>query len=139
MCLNPLGILPENDIDETLLEGEGYLKASVLAKKVTEVKAFTQLLLRNEPLSIVEESKLDIVLSNLYKRFGITDDNNSIYTDKKHTKVKQMPIISDLYHDLKKEPVLQKVAAAYEIFVTGSWQNMNGQTNVDLSNKYIVV
>lgn len=138
VCLNPLGITPENDIDETLLEGEGYLKASILAKKLTEVKAFTQLLLRNETLSIMEETKLDVVLTKLYSDFGITENNDSIYKDKKNKIVKQMPIISDLYQLLKKEPLLEKVTAAYEIFITGSWKNMNGQTNVDLSNKYIV-
>lgn len=138
VCLNPLAIMPENDADERLIEGEGYIKASFLAKKMTEVKAFIQLLLRNEPMTVVEETRFDIVLTNLYREFGITDDNDSIYEDTAKKRVKTMPIFSDLYRLLQKEPLLEKVRICVEVFIHGSWKNLNGQTNVDLGNKYVV-
>lgn len=135
---NPLGIIAENSADESLLEGEGYVRASYLSKKITEFKAFTQLLLKNDPMTYVEEVKFDVILSQLYKQFGITEDNDSIYEDKEKKTLKKMPIIGDLYKMLMEDPKMERVATAYEIFVHGNWQNFNTQTNIDLSNDYQV-
>lgn len=135
---NPLGIIPENNEDESLLEGVDYVKASYLSKKMTEFKSFTQLLLRNTPMTFEEETRFDIALSRLYKQFGITDDNDSIYENKETGKLKVMPIIEDFYNLLITDKTMKRVATAYEIFVKGIWKNFNTQTNIDLSNNYNV-
>lgn len=135
---NPLGIIAENSADESLLEGDGYVRASYLSKKITEFKAFTQLLLKNAPMTYAEEAKFDVMLGQLYRNYGITDDNDSIYADKEKQILKKMPIIGDLYKMLMNEPKMERIATAYEIFVHGNWQNFNTQTSIDLSNDYQV-
>lgn len=53
--------------------------------------------------------------------------------------MKQMPILGDLHKHLQENPMTQRLAAIINRFVTGSAQSFNRQTNVDLSNKYIVL
>ena len=53
--------------------------------------------------------------------------------------MKQMPILGDLHKHLQENPMTQRLAAIISRFVTGSAQSFNRQTNVDLSNKYIVL
>ena len=84
---------------------------------------------------------LDEALIRTYADFGITHDNDSIYTDMSSVppKMKQMPILGDLHKHLQENPMTQRLAAIISRFVTGSAQSFNRQTNVDLSNKYIVL
>ena len=88
-----------------------------------------------------EEQMLDEALIRTYADFGITHDNDSIYTDMASAppKMKQMPILGDLHKHLQENPMTQRLAAIISRFVTGSAQSFNRQTNVDLSNKYIVL
>ena len=50
-----------------------------------------------------------------------------------------MPILGDLYNNLKDNKMTERIAVILSRFVTGSAQSFNRQTNVDLSNKYIVI
>jgi len=50
-----------------------------------------------------------------------------------------MPILGDLHRHLTENPMTQRIAAIVSRFVTGSAQSFNQQTNVDLSNKYVVL
>ena len=82
---------------------------------------------------------LDEALIKTYTQFGITHDNTSLYTDASRTVMKPMPILGDLYENLKENPLTTRLATIVSRFVTGSAQSFNRQTNVDLSNKYIVL
>ena len=84
---------------------------------------------------------LDEALIKTYRDFGITHDNDSVYGDKSHfpPKMKKMPVLGDLHKHLLENPMTQRLAAIVSRFVTGSAQSFNRQTNVDLSNKYIVL
>ena len=53
--------------------------------------------------------------------------------------MKKMPILGDLHKHLLENPMTSRIAAIVSRFVTGSAQSFNRQTNVDLSNKYIVL
>jgi hypothetical protein len=53
--------------------------------------------------------------------------------------MKPMPIIGDLHAELLDNPLTQRLAVIISRFVTGSAQSFNQQTNVDLTNKYIVL
>lgn len=92
-------------------------------------------------MSNEEEQMLDEALIKTYADFGITHDNNSIYLDTESTppKLKRMPILGDLHKHLLENPMTARLAAIISRFVTGSAQSFNQQTNVDLSNKYIVL
>jgi hypothetical protein len=52
--------------------------------------------------------------------------------------MKKMPILGDLHRNLTDNPMTERIAVIVSRFVTGSAQSFNRQTNVDLSNKYIV-
>lgn len=84
---------------------------------------------------------LDEALIKTYQGFGITHDNDSVYEDKSQfpPKMKRMPVLGDLHKHLLENPMTQRLAAIVSRFVTGSAQSFNRQTNVDLSNKYIVL
>lgn len=53
--------------------------------------------------------------------------------------MKKMPILGDLHKHLQENPMTSRIATIVSRFVTGSAQSFNRQTNVDLSNKYIVL
>ena len=88
-----------------------------------------------------EEQMLDEALIKTYNEFGITHDNNSLYADATcfPPKLKKMPILGDLHKHLLENPMTTRIAAIVSRFVTGSAQSFNRQTNVDLTNKYIVL
>ena len=50
-----------------------------------------------------------------------------------------MPILEDLYNLLRKqeEPEAQRLATSLEIYVTGSLNVFNHQTNVDINNRIV--
>ena len=112
---------------------------SMLARKIQQLMTFFGLLIPD--MSNEEEQMLDEALIRTYADFGITHDNDSIYTDMASAppKMKQMPILGDLHKHLQENPMTQRLAAIISRFVTGSAQSFNRQTNVDLSNKYIVL
>lgn len=74
-------------------------------------------------------------------RKHITHDNDSVYADRNAVppKMKTMPILGDLHEELQKNEMTKRIAVIVSRFVTGSAQSFNQQTNVDLSNKYIVL
>lgn len=138
-CINIMAIRPQAEVDSTLVEDDGYLQESALSKKVHQIITFVQLLKPKEEMTDMEETQLNIVLTKLYERFGITDDNDSIWLDKEKRLLKPMPILGNLYDDCMKDSILHdRVAVALRPFVEGTCKNMNGQTNVNLDNKYII-
>ena len=53
--------------------------------------------------------------------------------------MKPRPILGDLHRHLKSNELTQRLATIVSRFVTGSAQSFNRATNVDLTNKYIVL
>lgn len=87
-----------------------------------------------------ETQYLDEALVNTYAKFGITGDNDSLILPGHPDKYKKMPILSDLHNELKKGG--QNTKRLYTIlsrYVSGSASSFNGQTNVNLDNKYVVL
>lgn len=137
-CINIMEIRVVDDVDTSLIDGDMGYKEILLAAKIRQVINFIRLLLGNEALSKIEESMLDDALTAIYNSYGITMDNDSIWEDKENHKLKKMPIIQDLYDATLEIPELSRITYVLKQFVTGSCSNMNGQTNVDFSNNYIV-
>ena len=48
---------------------------------------------------------LDEALIKTYAQFGITHDNTSLYTDPDRRSMRHMPILGDLYNNLKENPL----------------------------------
>lgn len=111
----------------------------LLARKIQQLMTFFGLLIPD--MSNEEEQMLDEALIKTYADFGINHDNTSIYADRASNPphMKPMPILGDLHKHLKANPMTARLAAIVSRFVTGSAQSFNRATNVDLSNKYIVL
>ena len=111
----------------------------MLAKKVQQLMTFFALLIPD--MTNEEEQLLDEALIRTYGKFGITHDNDSLYENARchPPKLKPMPIIGDLHEELEQNPDTRRISVIISRFVTGSAQSFNRQTNVDLTNKYIVL
>ena len=139
-CINVMEIRhvtsPEMELIDEIAYGE---MDSLLARKIQQLMTFFGLLIPD--MTNEGEQMLDEALIKTYRDFGITHDNDSVYEDKSQfpPKMKQMPVLGDLHKHLLENPMTQRLAAIVSRFVTGSAQSFNRHTNVDLSNKYIVL
>ena len=137
-CINIMEIRPEGKLNKDLLDEDAEIDNNCyLAKKINNIIIWLQLLLGKEELSIDEYNDLNVALVNVYDSFGITMDNTSIFNSKTGD-IKEMPILQDLYEETKKYQSLARITKILDPFIYGNCSNMNGQTNVDLDNDYIV-
>ena len=133
-CINIMEIRPIDDEASKILDEE-IGEYSYLLDKIASLQTFFKLLLPD--LSYTENQILDKALVNLYRRFGITDKNDSIY-DHNH-RIKKMPIIEDLYNELLSYDDANRLYGVLEKFVDGSARNFNKQTNVSLDNEFTII
>ena len=139
-CINIMEIRHTISPEMELIDELDYSEMdSLLAQKIQQLMIFFSLLIPD--MSSEEEQMLDEALIRTYGRFGITHDNDSVYADRNAVppKMKTMPILGDLHEELQKNEMTKRIAVIVSRFVTGSAQSFNQQTNVDLSNKYIVL
>ena len=80
-----------------------------------------------EGLQPVEKTVIDRAVRNVYRPFLAEPDPA------------KMPILGDLYNELLKqpEPEAARIAAALELYVSGSLNVFNHRTNVELSNRLV--
>lgn len=140
-CLNPMEIRPKGEFDASIYnldeDDVSEQTSSLLARKVTFLIIWLHMQTQREKIDSSVYSKLQEVIPKIYLKFGITDDNDSIYEDDKKT-LKKMPILSDMHEEFKKYPELKEYTAIVSGIINGPFSNLNGQTNVDMSNPYIV-
>ena len=139
-CINIMEIRHTITPEMELIDEVDYSEMdSMLARKIQQLMIFFGLLIPD--MTNEEEQMLDEALVITYAGFGITHDNDSLYVDARANPpiMKRMPILGDLHRHLMENPMTQRIAAIVSRFVTGSAQSFNQHTNVDLSNKYIVL
>ena len=139
-CINIMEIRHTISPEMELIDELDYSEMdSLLAQKIQQLMIFFSLLIPD--MTNEEEQMLDEALIRTYGKFGITHDNDSVYADRNAVppKMKAMPILGDLHEELQKNEMTKRIAVIVSRFVTGSAQSFNQQTNVDLSNKYIVL
>ena len=139
-CINVMEIRHTISPEMELIDEVDYNDMdSMLARKIQQLMIFFSLLIPD--MTNEEEQMLDEALIKTYNEFGITHDNNSLYADATcfPPKLKKIPILGDLHKHLLENPMTTRIAAIVSRFVTGSAQSFNRQTNVDLTNKYIVL
>ena len=139
-CINIMEIRHTISPEMELIDELDYSEMdSLLAQKIQQLMIFFSLLIPD--MTNEEEQMLDEALIRTYGKFGITHDNDSVYADRNAVppKMKTMPILGDLHEELQKNEMTRRIAVIVSRFVTGSAQSFNQQTNVDLSNKYIVL
>ncbi len=136
-CINVMAIRRTVSPEMELIDEIDYQNSdSLLANKIQQLMIFFSLLIPD--MSNEEEQMLDEALVKTYADFGITHDNGSIYHPGSD-ELKLMPILGDLHKRLEENPMTVRLATIVSRFVTGSAQSFNKQTNVDLSNKYVVL
>lgn len=139
-CINIMEIRHTISPEMELIDELNYSEMdSLLAQKIQQLMIFFSLLIPD--MTNEEEQMLDEALIRTYGKFGITHDNDLVYEDRNAVppKMKTMPILGDLHEELQKNEMTKRIAIIVSRFVTGSAQSFNQQTNVDLSNKYIVL
>lgn len=137
-CINLMEIRHTVAPVSELIDGETSAEAdSLLARKIQQLMIFFSLLIPD--MTNEEEQLLDESLIRTYAKFGITHENESLYEDDSTPpKMKPMPILGDLHEELARYTRTERLATILSRFVTGSARSFNQQTNVDLTNKYIV-
>ena len=139
-CINVMEIRHTVSPEATLIDEDSPIEdVSMLARKIQQLMIFFSLLIPD--MTNEEEQLLDEALLKTYADFGITHNNDSLYEDMNAVppKMKPMPILGDLYKNLQGNKMTERIAVILSRFVTGSAQSFNRQTNVDLSNKFIVI
>lgn len=136
-CVNVMEIRNIDRTVEMLISGDEIGKDPLLMKKIDQLNVFFDLLIPD--MSYEERQIMDEGLMVTYQKKGITSDNTSLLRDANKQIYKEMPTIGDLYNTLKETPKADRIATIVRRFVSGSAQAFNGQTNVDLSNKFVVL
>lgn len=121
---------------ESIEDGE----KGFLATKISKLIGFFNLIfgeLNEEEKALIEEKLIET-----YYEKNITFDDKTLYKkEKKKIKFKSekdMPILEDLYRNLKKDKVTNKFALKLIPFVKGSMKFFNNYTNVELKNNLII-
>ncbi len=135
-CINVMEIRPADTSASDLLDGY-TVERSELAFKIQSLHIFFSLLIPD--LSHEEKQLLDEALVLAYGEKGITHDNQSLADPKHPGRYKEMPILGDLYEVLLRKAECRRMANILNRLVHGSASTFNQQTNVDLSNKYVVL
>lgn len=136
--INVMEIRSEGKLDESKVKDDTVINSkSLLAKQINDMIIWLNLNL-DTSMTLKEYNRLNVILTDIYNDFGITDDNDSIFEDLKTKKLKKMPILGDLYDRIVNIPELSRIKDSLEIYIHGNCQNMNGQTNIDLENPYII-
>ncbi len=136
--INIMDIRPTSSEVQDILTGDASDNMIYVSEKANTVITFISLLIPD--LTNEEEQMIDTAVMNTYKRYGITEDNNSIYVDPldESQGIKPMPILGDLYVELENINIPDRILKILSQFTTGSAKAFNNRTNVNLSNKYIV-
>ena len=145
--INIMEIRPTDDDNMLKLGLKSRSNQIILNQKIESLSTFFGLIISD--MSLEEEQLLDDAIIKTYAQKGITKDNNSLI-DHYETKIidgkekqvvvyKEMPILEDLYNVLKENKLTERLAIVLNKYVHGSASSFNGQTNVDLSNKFIVI
>lgn len=134
--INIMDIRPLDVEARHLIDGDDA-DNSRLAEKASQVGILVSLMAPD--LSFEERQLVDEAILETYRRKGITMDNNSLYLPDGSGRFKEMPILEDLYNVLKEGDKTDRVANILNLLVHGSASSFNGQTNVNLDNKYIVL
>lgn len=139
---NNINIMEIRRYDTTVkeaLEGGKDAQGSKLSAKIQQIHAFMSLL--KPDIDYLEKADLDEATRRTYKKFGITEKNQSLIDPANPGKYKKMPTLGDLdamlgNPEFKNSKGLRAVLAR---FVDGSAKSFNGPTNVNLNNPYIVI
>lgn len=135
-CINVMEIR-KRDISVSKILDDGMEEQSELALKIDSLHTFFELLIPD--ITDEEDQLLDEALMQVYKKKGITHNNESLFREDGSDEYKEMPVLGDVYFELNGRPSTQRIANILNRLVHGSASSFNQQTNVDLDNLYTVI
>ena len=138
-CLNIMDITSEAKLDSDDENAAVVSKDSVLSKKIRMLTEWFSLNMsdgKEGGLSKRQLSEMTVLLHNVYGKFGITDEPDSLFNED-GTK-RTMPILQDWYDELLKSETVSDLAYVLEYYINGGGKYLNAQTNVDLSRMITV-
>ena len=138
----------EKDSDSNKYIDGRIIESSLLVEKVQSLLVFFSLVIPD--MTHEEKQMLDDAIVNTYHDFKIFQNNESIYvkdengnkivdSDTGKYKIKEMPILQDLYNRMEKTEGCKRMATIIRRFVYGSARNFNQPTNVNLDNEFTVI
>ena len=133
-CINIMEIR-KNSLSTDYEIKENTRNDSILAEKLQSLMIFFTLI-KND-ITQDDLNLLDSAVIRTYETFGITFDNASLYNE--DGSFKRMPTLKDLNSELCSREETKRLSLMIEKFATGSLASFGRETNVDLSNKYIVL
>lgn len=136
--INIMEIRKTETSEEDVVIGNLAGKESVLAKKIQQLHVFFSLLVPD--MDAEERQLLDEAMVKTYAKFGITSRNKTLIDPRDGVSYKKMPVLSDLHQTLAEFG--EKTARIYNClsrYVNGSAASFSKQTNVSLTNKFIVL
>ena len=136
--INPFDIWPIESEADSIINNKTGQETSWLVDKISALDVWVSMLV--DDLSQGDRINIKRVLEKIYFEKGITKDNASLYRGDDDKKImKDMPTYSDFLEALRDEPAVpSRVIEVFSQFTDGVYKNLNGPTNVDLNNKYIV-
>lgn len=135
-CINVMEIRQVDRTTNELLDGS-VVDKSELAAKIQRLHIFFSLLIPD--MNHEEKQLLDDALIKTYALKGITHHNESLEDPENPGHYREMPVLGDLHEVLNKSPETKRLANILNRLVHGSASTFNQQTNVNLSNKYVVL
>lgn len=142
--INIMEIRKYDDSMMKKIHGDDFASSSLLAAKLTQLHTFFSLILPR--MSYQQKQILDEAMIETYRKKGITTKNKSLIDPKNPTQYKEMPILGDLYAEVKSymsqaeyRADARTICAAMQRYVEGSAKSFNAQTNVNLDNPYVVI
>lgn len=130
---NVINIMEIRKMDHSMNEAiDGVVeKKSLLAEKIQTIQGFISLIAPD--MSATEINALHDAITKTYEAKGITTRNKSLIDPKNPTKYKEMPILSDLYYQLRQNRASSRLADSLAPYVRDTIKCFNGQTNVNLN------
>lgn len=136
--INIMEIRKKDGTANTLIDGGAAADESILSGKIAQLHTFFSLLIPD--LTYKEKYILDERLIQTYRRFGITEKNESLPDPGAPDRYRRMPVLGDLYRELEEAgDGAERLRGVLTRYVSGSASAFSRQTNVDLDNKYVVL
>ena len=138
-CINAMSIRKRDEeaiILNRLLDGSD-VNDSILSEKISSLETLFEIMVPD--ISDEEAQLLNGHMMKTYEKFGITEDNNSLYDPANPTEYRLMPTLADLHEQMADDPIMNRIRNIMSKYVTGSAKNFSAQTNVSLENPYTVI
>lgn len=132
--------LPSAEAEKELAAINGSVgSSSLVAQKCQTVeRLFGMLLGDGTKLEFEEKQALSMAVKNTYAKFGITENNDTIWADSARNIKKTMPILSDLGQTLREEKAPTRVIMLLDYMTKGAGASFDGQTNVNTDSDFMV-